>query len=57
MLDFLELESRRVNDDVDADVVNVGGDNGHVFGTGRGVRDCRLTEPTRIGGVGGGESS
>ena len=30
---------------------------GRVLGTGAGVRDCRLTEAPRIGGVGGGESS
>lgn len=57
VLDFLEYEGLRVRDEVDATVFNFGGDSGRVLGTGRGVRDCRLTEATRIGGVGGGESS
>ena len=55
VLDF--LEGRLVRADVDWDVLKLGGDSGRVLGTGRGVRDGRLTEATRIGGVVGGESS
>lgn len=55
MVDF--LEGFLLRDDVDCDVFILVGGVGLDLGTGMGVRDPRLTEPTRIGGVGGGSSS